>query len=68
MNADPAILQMKYAAIVELLAEKAGVSYDEALRMLYESETYQLVSEGVSDMHCMSDLYLAEEILSELED
>ena len=65
MNAEPAILQMKYASVVALLAEKAGVSLDEALEMFYESRTYQLMSLGISDMHCMSDLYLVEEILSE---
>ena len=65
MNADPAILQMKYASVVRLLADKGEMTYDEALRMFYESDTYQLVSEGISDMHCMSDIYLVEEILDE---
>ena len=35
---------------------------DEALDLFYRSEVYQLMREGVSDMHCMSDLYLAEEL------
>ena len=65
MRADPFILQLKYADVVSLLAEKAAISYDEALEMFYESRTYRFMSEGVSDMHCMSDLYLVEEILSE---
>ena len=26
------------------------------------SRTFQLISEGVADMHCFSDLYLAEEV------
>ena len=26
---------------------------------------YQLIRDGVSDMHCMSDLYLAEELKEE---
>lgn len=31
----------------------------------YHSEVYQLLREGVSDMHCMSDAYLAEELEQE---
>ncbi len=29
------------------------------------SEVYQLIRDGVSDMHCMSDAYLAEELEQE---
>ncbi len=65
MNADPTILQMKYASVVETLARVANTGYDEALAMFYESQTYKLAREGVSDLHCMSELYLAEEILDE---
>ena len=35
---------------------------DAALGLFYHSEVYQLMRDGVSDMHCMSDLYLAEEL------
>ena len=31
----------------------------------FQKETYQLMRDGVSDMHCMSDLYLAEELKEE---
>lgn len=31
----------------------------------YHSEVYQLIRDGVSDMHCMSDEYLAEEMEQE---
>ena len=34
----------------------------------YHSEVYILIREGVSDMHCMSDLYLAEELDMEYRD
>lgn len=36
-----------------------------ALDFFYHSETYQLIRDGVSDMHCMSDAYLAEELEQE---
>jgi len=55
----------KYVRIIELFASEQNLSLDEALDFFYRSETYQLVSNGVSDMHCMSDAYLADELLRE---
>lgn len=55
--------------ILELLEERgvklANISLDDALAFFYHSDVYMLVSEGVSDMHCMSDAYLADELLME---
>ena len=65
MHANKTILQMKYARIVKLFAEKAHLSYEDALGMFYDSETYKLISEGIADMHCMSDAYLADELMLE---
>ena len=36
--------------------------------IFYHSQVYQLIRDGVSDMHCMSDLYLAEELRQEYEE
>ena len=38
---------------------------DVSLGLFYHSEVYQLMRDGVSDMHCMSDAYLAEELEQE---
>ncbi|MCQ2380388.1 MAG: hypothetical protein MJ025_05665 [Victivallaceae bacterium] len=65
MNADPDILQLKYADVIALLARTEGISLDTALGMFYKSKTYQLMRKGVSDMHCMSCAYLVESILVE---
>lgn len=65
MNANPILLQKKYARLVELLSTRAGLSLDAALSFFYHSECYRLISEGVSDMHCMSDEYLVEDLLAE---
>lgn len=65
MEANKAILQMKYARIVKLFAEKAHLSYEEALDLFYDSATYHLIDEGTADMHCLSDEYLADELLLE---
>lgn len=65
MNANPVLLQKKYARIIELYADKFHVPTEEALACLYRSQLYKLISEGVSDLHCMSDDYLAEELHDE---
>jgi hypothetical protein len=67
MNANPVLLQMKYARVVSLFAEKERVSLDRALELFYHSGLYQLVKNGVSDMHCMSDEYLVEELQEEMD-
>ncbi|MBD5516169.1 MAG: DUF3791 domain-containing protein [Lachnospiraceae bacterium] len=67
MNANPTLLQMKYARVVSLFAGITGISFDEALTFFYHSDLYQLVKNGVSDMHCMSDAYLAKDLQDEYE-
>lgn len=62
MNANPILLQKKYSRVIECFANQQGISLDEALGFFYQSKTYQLIRDGVSDMHCMSDAYLAEEL------
>ncbi len=68
MMANPILLQKKYARVIECFAKQQGISLDEALDLFYRSEVYQLMREGVSDMHCMSNLYLAEELRLEYEE
>ena len=65
MNANPILLQKKKARVIEIFAEKAELSLDDALKMFYNSSTYRLMHEGISDMHCMSDYYLADELMIE---
>ena len=62
MNANPILLQKKYARVVELFAKENRISLEKALDIFYHSELYKLMSEGVSDMHCMSDEYLVDEM------
>ncbi len=65
MTANSILLQKKYSRVIECFAKRQGISLDEALDLFYHSQTYQLMREGVSDMHCMSDVYLAEELEQE---
>ena len=48
-----------------MFCKAAGISLDAALDFFYHSGTYQLMRDGISDMHCMSELYLAEELKEE---
>ena len=59
------ILQAKNARIIEILAQKFGGSIEKALDIFYKSATAQLIQDGVADLHCRSDNYLAEEIYRE---
>lgn len=68
MLADKIVLQMKYARIVRLFADRLHIPYEDALAFFYDSDTYRLVSNGVADMHCLSDEYLADELLMEWKD
>ena len=65
MTANPILLQKKYSRVIERFAKQQGFSLNTALEFFYHSETYQLIRDGVSDMHCMSDAYLAEELEQE---
>lgn len=49
VNANPVLLQKK----------------DESIDFFYRSDLYPLIKEGVSDLHCMSDKYLADELTDE---
>ena len=49
MTADATLLQMKYARIISLLAKKANVDEEKAMELFYKSNTYILMSKGVSD-------------------
>lgn len=68
MNANPILLQKKYSRIVECFSKQQGISLSAALDFFYHSEVYQLIRDGISDMHCMSDLYLAEELAQEYQE
>lgn len=67
MEANKTILQMKYARIVSILAEQTGITLEDALDFFYTSSIYRMMNEGIADMHCRSDGYLAELVKEEWE-
>ena len=64
-KANPILLQMKYSRVIACFAKEQGLSLDAALDFFYHSKVYPLIRDGVSDMHCMSDAYLADELKQE---
>ena len=60
-----AILEAKYARIITEISEMHSVSLEEAMDIFYNSPLLPLLEEGIADLHCRSDKYLAEEIWSD---
>lgn len=65
MNAHPILLQKKYARIIYSFADDMNISLNDALDVFYNSFLYTLLRDGISEMHCMSDGYLVEELKDE---
>ena len=66
-EAKRAILQMKYARIIKAIADKAGLTLEEAMEIFYNSLTFRMIENGIADLHCRSDYYLADEVVLECE-
>ena len=67
MKADKTLLQITYYSVIKTLAEMGNIPLREALDMFYKSQIYLEMRDGISDMHCRSDKYLAEDLLREFE-
>ena len=65
MEANRIILDMKYARIIEILAQRLNIPREDAMDLFYNSPIFELIDKGVADMHCRSDQYLADEIIRE---
>lgn len=59
------ILDEKLSRIIAALSELYNLSLDRAAEIFYNSETSQLIIEGVADLHCRSSKYLAQLIWDE---
>ena len=54
---------LKYARIIELIAEKQHIPLEEGMDMLYSSPLFEIIDDGTADLICRSDIYLANEII-----
>lgn len=67
MIANRTLVGHKIAGVIKTYSEFTGVTLREAFDLLYTSDLYIEIRNGISDMHCRSDGYLAEELQIELE-
>lgn len=68
MKANTTLLQMKYGRVIMKFAELAGISVKEAMEFFYRSTERELIRDGVSNLHCMSETYLAKDLLEEYQE
>jgi len=57
---------MKFAKVVSRLAERCGISEQEALDVFYKSLTYNYLSNLKGNLHNMGVDYIVDEILLEM--
>ena len=65
MEANKILLQSLYKKIIIRFSVQTNKSLDESMEYFYESKTYELISKGVSDMHCKGVRYLTDELMLE---
>jgi len=65
MKADKILLQLTYSGVIKTFAETGNIPLREALDLFYKSQIYAEMRDGISDMHCRSDKYLAEDLIQE---
>lgn len=61
------VLWRKQSRIVMMLAKEKNISSEQALDLFYTSRTAQLLSNPDSGLQLMSDQYVLEDLLAELE-
>jgi len=67
MTANRALVGRKMAGVIKTYSENYDKSLREALHLFYTSNLYKEIRFGISDMHCRSDGYLAEELQMEID-
>lgn len=60
------IMDIKFAEIIDAFSKRYNVPLEEATNLFYKSDTMELIEKGVADLHCRSDIYLADELELEL--
>lgn len=56
------------ARIITSISEMFDVPLDKATDIYYNSDTANMIEEGVADLHCRSDRYLAGEVWREYQE
>jgi len=67
MKASRTLVGHKCANVIREYAKFSKIPLREAFDVFYRSNLYDEIRHGISDMHCRSDGYLAEELHMEVE-
>lgn len=62
------LLSIKIAAIVDLLSDKLQIAPERALHLFYTSDTCRHLHDQETALYLMSDLYIVDEIIRELQE
>ncbi len=65
MVANKILLQSLYKNIILEFSKRTNKDLEDSMNYFYESQLYQLVSEGVGDLHCKGVKYLTDELVLE---
>ena len=66
MTANRTLIAHKCSGVISAYAELEAIPIRKAFDIFYKSNLYTYIVGGVSDMHCRSDGYLAEELQMEI--
>ena len=59
------LLQMKYARVISLLANRLNIPEENAMAIFYNSKTYCYLNDSRNGLQNMSDAFLVDEIIRE---
>ncbi|MPM86360.1 hypothetical protein SDC9_133449 [bioreactor metagenome] len=65
MQANKILLQSLYKDIILEFSKETGKDIGESMDCFYKSKTYELISEGVGELHCRGAKYLTQELMLE---
>lgn len=65
MEAHKVLLQSLYKKIILRFSKLTGKDIEESMDYFYKSQTYELISKGIGDMHCKGEIYLTDELMLE---
>jgi hypothetical protein len=58
---------LKFGSVIAAYAKNKNIPLRTAMDIFYKSELYDEINEGIADLHCRSDGYLADELQLEIE-
>ena len=62
------VLWRKTARIIAILADRLNITQERAMDLVYNSNTYSLYMNPESGLQLMSDLYIVEDLMRELQE